>query len=119
MSCVYQYAICVIRSTSFSLDVGLSGSWADIVADPSDWSSSLVMRAVQSDLSPALLTLSVTPEVMVDPLPGEPVAYLRFAATPAETAALPAYDLAHYVDLTQISTGQVRRLFEGKVEISD
>ena len=118
-NCVNELDTCVIRGGNYALDVGLSAAFKEVIDDPANYLGVMTFRDQQSDLSPALLTLSVTPEINPDPLLDEAPANLRFRATPTQTQVLPSWDIVHYVEIRNLVGSQVGRLFEGDVSIGD
>ena len=44
---------------------------------------------------------------------------VTFTATPAQTSALPEYDIFHYIEIKRVSDGAITTAVNGKVEVSD
>lgn len=118
--CKNTYDTCLIRGAKFERVIGFLNGYEEVIEDPSDFSAVWVFRADQDDALTNLLTLSATPVAVVEPNPARPQVLATFTATPAQTQALPQYDLVYYVELTQLSDpDNVVRVFEGKVDVRD
>ncbi len=121
MSCIDDIQICLTRGDTFKLDVGLSDEFTEVISNPTEYVGNLVFRAEQDDRETPYLTLTVTPEVMVDPLPTDAPAYLSFAATTGQTQSLPDWDHVAYCEIAEVSGNppEVMRLFNARIEIND
>lgn len=121
MSCIDDIEICVTRGDTFKMDVGLSDEFAEVISNPTEYVGNLVFRAEQDDRETPYMTLSVTPEVMVDPLPGDAKAYLSFEATSGQTQSLPDWNHVAYCEIAETSGNppEVQRLFNAEVDIHD
>ena len=123
MSCCTDiYRACLVRGDTWTLDVGLSSEYAEVLENPQDWAMVIVMRESQDDDVTPYLTLNSTYEVPVDPLLDEPPILYSFVATSAETQALPEWDIVGYCELVQINSTIVspivKRLFNMEIEVS-
>jgi len=121
MSCQNNYDIDITRGTNFDFDVALTAAYTEIIAAPASWQAKLVLRADQDDSLTPFLTLTAAPEILSAPLYGECPIIFRFSATNAQTQALPDYDIVHFVELWSVGLvpSVIKRLFQGKVRISD
>ena len=120
MGCAPQAEICIIRGDVWSMDVGLSSQWTEVIADPGGFVGTIVLRDEQDDTAVVRLQLQATPKARVDPSPGAPPLRLSFAATAGQTQQLPDYNIVGYCQLASIdATDQSRRLFNLKVQIDD
>lgn len=119
-NCISQIGICVTRGTLFTLDVGLSEQYVEVIANPSLYRAKLVFRAFQDDNSPALLTLVSTPELVTGPIILGPPVIIPFSAAGPVTQTLPDYDIVGYCDLyAAADPSNPVRLFNMEVEIGD
>lgn len=125
MSCsgISQLGLNVTRGNPFVLDVGLSSSYPDVIADPAEYVLRLSFRDAQDDTLPILLEITSTIELNDTPVPpGEYPIYGQFRATVAQTAALPEWDIVAYCELDRVSGSAgiyPQRLFNADVQISD
>ncbi len=120
MGCANQYDFCLIRGDSFSLDVALTKAYSEVYENPNDWVANLVFREHQDDDLIPYLTLTAVPEVDPDPLPDEPPISIRFSAPPADTEALPDWDIVAFCEIVRAAPdGAVHRLFNSDVGVSD
>ena len=119
MTCVAQQKFCIIRGDTWQSNIGLGAGFDEVAAAPADYLGRLVIRLEQDDDLPEIAAQSVSVEPTGDALPA-PIAYMHFELSPAETQALPPYDLAYFVELRKITTPTANnRLFEGRIEIKD
>lgn len=100
------------------MDVGLAMGFDEVHDEPTQYRGHLVIRLDQDDSLPDILRLTATPEAADLKCEGSQ-AYLRFAATVAQTTGLPPYDLVYFVELANLNATEVTRLFQGKVDIHD
>ena len=119
MSCVDEIDLCVIRGDAYELNVGLSGSFTEVLENPTAYIGRLVFREDQDDDLPHYLELTAVPEVDLDLPPGEVNIYLNFAATAAETQSLPDWKYVAFCELTQSVNPQPQRLFNAEVDSHD
>lgn len=117
--CVNNADQCLIRGDNFTLDLGLV-NFPEVLANPTDFEGRMVFRETQNDNEIPYLTLIVTPELADDPMPNAPEVFLRFAATPTQTSALPDWNIVYYVELRTVPADTiVQRLLQGDVDVSD
>ena len=112
---------CITRGTDWSLTVEFTMGFEEVHLDPDDYEVQMILRNDQDDGSTVYLTITAPIEITED-LSTNPVSYSAIAilsASPAETQALPAWDLVGYTDLRTIGGASVRRLFNSNVEVSD
>jgi hypothetical protein len=121
MSCVSRVDICVIRGDLFSIEVGLDGSWEEVLATPDAFTANLVFREAQDDTLTPYLTLTTDPEITENPCLPDPPIFFRFRAAPSETQALPEWNHVAYCELVDSSGVEIvpRRLFNSNVRIHD
>lgn len=122
MSCIGNFDLCITRGDTFTLDVGLSDSWAEVVEDPDAYEAKLVFRDAQDDGLTPRLTLTVTPELADDAAAHDypqAAVMIRFAATPTQTSTLPPHDLVAYSEIRKPDGSYVQRLLEHRVHIGD
>lgn len=123
MSCVEgktdRVDFTVIRGDDFELSVALSEGWEEIVENPAGYVARLVFREEQDDALTPLLTIEVEPEPVlpVEPYGASLMAF--FIATPAQTQALPDWDIVAYAEVKNDAGTWVRRLFNSRVSMKD
>lgn len=116
MSCIVNdVEFCIVRGTSFSTDVALTTAFSDVIDSPADYTSDLVFREYQDDTATVYLTLSAQANTEG---PDAPVQF-NFKAMPTDTLALPDMDIVAYCDLVNNVTGDVIRLVNADVRISE
>lgn len=123
-TCTDRYDFCLIRGDVFTMDVGLSSSFVEVVETPSDYEARLVFRETQDDNATVYLTLTATPVVNPVPLLDEVPITVNFSATAAQTQLFPQWNVVAYCELVFIGTtapvgGSPTRLFNSDVEVSD
>ena len=120
--CPLKCDFCLVRGDTLLKYFTFEGAWVEgIEADLNLYDFKMVFREEQADWATALLEITGTKEVVTDNCGVvEPDKVLvTFTATPAQTSALPEYDIFHYIEIKRVSDGAITTAVNGKVEVSD
>lgn len=120
--CPLKWDFCLVRGDTLLKHFAFEGAWVEgVEKDLSLYDFKMVFREQQADWESPLLEIIGTKEVFTDDCgEAEPDKVLvAFTATPAQTSALPEYDIFHYIELKQVSDGAITTAVNGGVEIRD
>lgn len=117
--CNDQVDLCIVRGDSFALTIGLGKDFSETVADADLFRGRLVVREVQSDHAPELLSMKTEILATRDPRYGNDIAVMHFTATAPQTQALPPFDLVCFCEIVGTDNLYARRLFQGRVRVED
>lgn len=112
--CTAEVDCKIVRGDPFARTVILTRGYEDVHDDPEGYAVRMVFRKLQRDDMAPLLTLTASLE-----LDAPARAAAELVATPAETQALPAYDIVAYTELVKLADDAPRRLFNSTVRIVD
>jgi len=115
---IYQHDFTLVRGDDFTHRTMLSTGWEDVIENPLTYTGRFVFREDQDDSLTDLHVATSPVEIVNDPRFGGDCALFTFSLTPAETQALPAYDIVSYVEITD-GADYVRRGYNSKVKIRD